>query len=376
MAAEAAELRRRTAPRSEPVRTAPRSEPVRTVPRAEPTAAPARTDPMRTVLRPEPTRSPVRTEQHRPAPRAATQPRQPQPRSSAPQGAGPRVVPGRPRPLTTGQIPVARTRVVPAGPVRTEQLPVIRPDLPVRGQAPERSRLREAPTASPRPARRPVVVRSPPPAPEAPTARGRHPMRDVFAVLAALGLVAIHALPSLAAAEAPPVAGIQQDGDVQQFSVGDVDASGVTADGVSGDMPVVAPSWVVPLHGELRDGFGPRLQQPVAGVSLFHRGQDIGGGCGAAIHAAAAGRVETTGWWGTYGNWTLIDHGNGIETGYAHQARIIVHPGQQVKVGQVIGYEGNTGASTGCHLHLEVHINGVAVNPVPFFRAKGIPLGS
>ena len=78
---------------------------------------------------------------------------------------------------------------------------------------------------------------------------------------------------------------------------------------------------------------------------------------------------------GTYGNWILIDHGYGVAVGYAHESEILVSVGQHVSVGQVIGLVGQTGAATGCHRDLEVHLNGVAVNPVPFFAAKHISLG-
>ena len=274
------------------------------------------------------------------------------------------------RPVTPSQLVGAPERPATPG-QRTDSAPLRRP-----APRPEHAGRSTAP------APRPLAFRTPPPAPpavEPRVARRRRPIRVALALLAAVGMLSTYALPSIGAGTggAPPVAGVHLDDDLQQFHVGDdVDAPSAQTDTMAGgDVPVVVPNWVVPLRGELRDGFGPRLAQPVAGVSLFHRGQDIGGGCGAPIHAAAAGTVVTSRWWGTYGNWTLIDHGNGVETGYAHQSRMIVAVGQHVNVGQVIGYEGSTGASTGCHLHLEVHLNGVAVNPVPFFRAKGIPLG-
>ena len=87
-----------------------------------------------------------------------------------------------------------------------------------------------------------------------------------------------------------------------------------------------------------------------------------------AIYAANDGRVASAGRQGGFGNYTVIDHGRirgrYVSTGYAHQSRIIVRTGQRVKQGQLIGYVGTTGLSTGCHLHLQVYVNGGVVNPM------------
>ncbi|GAA2752630.1 M23 family metallopeptidase [Amnibacterium kyonggiense] len=325
----------------------------------------------------------------------------------------------RPRPTgtaATGQFPVARTRETSAGPTGTARIPVVRqpagpaaprpgvrqPDGPRQGgQPPVRSRLRTPPAAPPQelrpaPARAvpqaapvrpfsqltPVAVPVPPAPvefapPVAPRRRRRRPIRGLLAATAVFALGVLWGLPAFAseALDAPPVAGVSSDG-VQQYAVGDVEGGGASADAVSGSLPVAAaPAWMKPVNGHLGDPFGPRPEQPVPGVALFHRGQDVVAPCGAPIRAAAAGTVTTATYWGTYGNWILIDHGDGVAVGYAHESQILVHPGQRVAVGQVIGLVGQTGAATGCHLHLEVHLNGVAVNPVPFFAAKHISLG-
>jgi murein DD-endopeptidase MepM/ murein hydrolase activator NlpD len=212
----------------------------------------------------------------------------------------------------------------------------------------------------------------------APLGQRRHGARGVLAALAVLALGVLWGLPAFAseALDAPPVKGIALDG-VQQLQVGnDVDTTGASTDSVIGSSPVsTTPSWIKPVQGHLGDPFGPRPEQPVPGVSLFHRGQDIVAPCGEQIHAAASGTVTSATYWGTYGNWILIDHGDGVAVGYAHESRMLVSVGQHVTTGQVIGLVGETGAATGCHLHLEVHLNGVAVNPVPFFAAKHISLG-
>jgi murein DD-endopeptidase MepM/ murein hydrolase activator NlpD len=140
--------------------------------------------------------------------------------------------------------------------------------------------------------------------------------------------------------------------------------------------PVGATSagWIVPATGTLRDGFGPRPNMPVAGVSPFHRGQDIAAPCGTPIHAAASGTVVQAGYLGSYGNWALLDNGNGIQSGYAHSTKLLVRPGQKVTAGQTIATVGSTGASSGCHLHFEVHVRGVAIDPVPFMAGRDAPL--
>jgi len=100
-------------------------------------------------------------------------------------------------------------------------------------------------------------------------------------------------------------------------------------------------------------------------------------GCGAPIYAAHSGKVIYSGWYGTYGNFILIQNTNTVQTGYAHivNGGLLVKVGQTVGVGQHIANEGTTGASTGCHLHFEVRVNGVAINSVPFMRDEGIRIG-
>jgi murein DD-endopeptidase MepM/ murein hydrolase activator NlpD len=112
-------------------------------------------------------------------------------------------------------------------------------------------------------------------------------------------------------------------------------------------------------------GFGPR-RHPISGGTRLHSGVDIGAPSGAPITAADAGVVVMAGSSGGYGNWTLIDHGGGLATGYAHQSSIGVTRGQHVSRGAVIGRVGSTGASTGPHLHWEVRVNGTPVDPMRY----------
>jgi murein DD-endopeptidase MepM/ murein hydrolase activator NlpD len=98
----------------------------------------------------------------------------------------------------------------------------------------------------------------------------------------------------------------------------------------------------------------------------MHEGIDFGVPSGTPIHAAAAGTVIYCGWMEGYGNLTVIDHGGGIGTAYGHQSSISVSCNQQVTQGQVIGAVGNTGHSTGPHLHFEVRVNGTPVDPLGY----------
>ena len=133
--------------------------------------------------------------------------------------------------------------------------------------------------------------------------------------------------------------------------------------------------WVRPSGGYISSVFG----WSIGYGSNYHKGTDLAGGCGNSIFAAASGRVAYAGqgWNGGYGNMVLIDHGNGITTRYGHivDGGIQVSTGQSVGVGNRIAFIGNTGKSTGCHLHFEVMVNGEPVDPVPFMANQGITLG-
>ncbi len=142
-------------------------------------------------------------------------------------------------------------------------------------------------------------------------------------------------------------------------------------DGRLGDL-----GWVDPVRGPITDVYGPRPSRPL-GTGPFHYGDDIGAACSTWIVAAAAGTVEATGPNGSYGNWVLIDHGHGVQTVYAHikDGGTIVHVGEAVVAGQPIALVGSTGASTGCHLHFEVRIDGQRIDPQPFLAARGVIVG-
>jgi murein DD-endopeptidase MepM/ murein hydrolase activator NlpD len=122
-----------------------------------------------------------------------------------------------------------------------------------------------------------------------------------------------------------------------------------------------------PVNGPITSGFGYRTH-PVLGYQRLHAGTDFGAGTGSPIVAAASGTVISAGWTGGYGNATIIAHGSGLATLYGHQSRLAVWAGTRVSKGQVIGYVGSTGMSTGPHLHFEVRRFGVPVDAVPYLR--------
>jgi murein DD-endopeptidase MepM/ murein hydrolase activator NlpD len=122
-----------------------------------------------------------------------------------------------------------------------------------------------------------------------------------------------------------------------------------------------APS---PYSDVITSNFGTRRSYNGSAYDSFHTGVDFGGGVGVEIYAVASGVVVYTGALEVRGNATIIDHGWGVYTGYWHQSEIKVNVGDKVEQGQVIGLVGGTGRSTGAHLHLELWVGGVQVNPL------------
>ena len=118
-----------------------------------------------------------------------------------------------------------------------------------------------------------------------------------------------------------------------------------------------------PVAGRITSGFGLRVH-PILRFARMHRGIDFGAGYGAPIVAAADGQVSLSGWAGGYGRQVRIAHGGGMVTSYSHMSRLVAEQGSFVRQGQLIGYVGSSGLSTGPHLHYEVHRNGTAVNPL------------
>lgn len=131
-----------------------------------------------------------------------------------------------------------------------------------------------------------------------------------------------------------------------------------------------------PVAGAIGSGFGTR-KDPITGRGRMHTGLDFRASTGTPIHASAAGQVIFSGsrganYWA--GNHVIIDHGGGYQTLYAHQSRVKARVGSRVQQGEVIGYVGSTGRSTGAHLHFEIHINGRAVDPAPYLSGAGVAI--
>ena len=122
-------------------------------------------------------------------------------------------------------------------------------------------------------------------------------------------------------------------------------------------------AFMTPVNGRISSGFGRRVH-PILRYSRFHSGLDFAAGAGSAVVAAADGQVVGAGWTGGYGRQVRVAHGGGVVTSYSHLSGIAASPGTPVRQGQLIGYVGSSGLSTGPHLHFEVRVNGRAVNPL------------
>lgn len=146
------------------------------------------------------------------------------------------------------------------------------------------------------------------------------------------------------------------------------DSSGGGAPASSGpSAPDSGGQFQMPSRGRLTSSFGYRTH-PIHGTRRLHAGVDLAAGYGAPNFAADDGVVVSASWRGGYGRTVIVSHGGGVSTLYAHQSRFAVSAGQQVSRGQVIGYEGASGAVTGSHLHFEVRVSGQPRNPMPYLR--------
>ncbi|MGA3178615.1 MAG: M23 family metallopeptidase [Candidatus Acidiferrum sp.] len=123
-----------------------------------------------------------------------------------------------------------------------------------------------------------------------------------------------------------------------------------------------------PVLGHITDGFGERLD-PFSGEGAFHTGVDVGADYGAPVHVTADGMVLDAGQHSGYGRVVIVDHGFGLTTWYAHLSSYAVITGTRVKRGEVIGYTGISGRSTGPHVHYEVRMNNAPVNPWRYMKA-------
>ncbi len=162
-------------------------------------------------------------------------------------------------------------------------------------------------------------------------------------------------------------------------------ASQLAEQPVPGEAPVATGPWTRPVtSGEITSGYGRRC---LGGGCRLHSGTDIAVPSGTPVLAASSGRVEDArctspycdrpGYLGLggYGNLLTLSHADGLTTRYAHLTSFTVAPGDTVTAGQLVGYAGSTGNSTGPHLHFEVLVDGAFTDPEPFMAERNAPLG-
>lgn len=132
------------------------------------------------------------------------------------------------------------------------------------------------------------------------------------------------------------------------------------------ESPTISIPSRMPLNGALlTSGYGMR-NHPILRQRRRHNGVDLAAPTGTPVYATADGIIGRADWFSSYGLYISIDHGAELETRYAHLSRLAVAAGDRVRKGDIIGYVGSTGRSTGPHLHYEVRVDGVAVNPIPY----------
>jgi murein DD-endopeptidase MepM/ murein hydrolase activator NlpD len=130
----------------------------------------------------------------------------------------------------------------------------------------------------------------------------------------------------------------------------------------------IPPTYIKPISGGRQSsGFGKRTA-PTKGASTYHKGVDWAVATGTSVYASSGGTVAKAGWGSGYGYVVYIDHADGRQTRYGHLSKVLVKAGQTVKQGERIALSGNTGVSTGPHLHFEILINGTQVNPLKYLQ--------
>jgi len=152
---------------------------------------------------------------------------------------------------------------------------------------------------------------------------------------------------------------------IQSKSLDEVVVSAKEKEKMLSHLPAIQPVANKDMR-RLSSGFGMRIH-PILKIGKQHKGIDFAAGVGTPIYATADGKVTLSGRHGGYGNTVIINHSYGYETLYGHMSRTKVRKGAKVKRGDVIGYVGSTGLSTGPHLHYEVHKDGQPVDPVSYF---------
>lgn len=195
-------------------------------------------------------------------------------------------------------------------------------------------------------------------------------MRVVLAAVAAV--FGIAASPAFANSSATDIAAPVRQAQSETITSGDTRFQQLFASWEALDPkgPVAQPTIAIPSRMPLENlrmtsDYGMR-SHPILGGRRNHKGVDLAAPLGTPVYATADGIIGKAEWFSSYGLYVQIEHGADLETRYAHMSRLAVAEGERVKKGDVIGYVGSTGRSTGPHLHYEVRVDGVAVNPVPY----------
>lgn len=164
--------------------------------------------------------------------------------------------------------------------------------------------------------------------------------------------------------------GPQFSGGEARYAVRTESESGAASVRFSTTRPITLPSGALlpaglPVSGRISSNYGYR-KDPINGRTRRHSGVDFAVPHGTPVIATSDGVVGSAGWAGGYGIMVSLEHGGGVSSRYAHLSRLAIRPGQRVRQGQVLGYAGSTGRSTGSHVHYEVRVDGRAVDPLGF----------
>jgi murein DD-endopeptidase MepM/ murein hydrolase activator NlpD len=160
----------------------------------------------------------------------------------------------------------------------------------------------------------------------------------------------------------------EENARLRELAMRQPDLSGIQIQGSTGRSASLpgGKGLGAPLRNyNITSGYGPR-KRPTRGASTNHGGLDMAAPMGTPIYATHDGVVAFSGWGSGYGNNVSINGASGLQTFYGHQSKLAVKTGQKISKGQLIGYVGSTGVSTGPHLHYEVRINGQKVNPIGY----------
>ncbi|HEY8472538.1 MAG TPA: M23 family metallopeptidase [Natronosporangium sp.] len=204
-----------------------------------------------------------------------------------------------------------------------------------------------------------------------PVAPRSHYAAVVTTAIVGAGVVALGAGAAFDDAKANPAltaSGLDQELLERAEAAERVDRAERQSEGLNSSIAEAPETWLLPTpEFDVSSPYGERWGR-------LHGGVDLAVPLGTPVYAMNSGTVVLARWHGGYGYAVIIDHGNGEQTLYGHNSSLLVSEGQQVDAGDRIALAGNTGYSFGPHIHLEVHINGEAIDPIPWLRERGVDL--